>query len=210
MQSLNPEQLEALDTNGRFALEFRVKLTETLSDLDTTDVLDYGAGAIPTPVHLFSGIHPHEKIVAYDPASDIEKVFPRNPTIWVNTEPEGDFDIIICNFSLHHMGQSPRRLLEHIKGKYRSKYIAIADYNLPGVSLDEFKATFIADMEQRELQQLYNGDITKCLEEHSRYGEGDYQKALEENGYSIRAVSSQKGYGGHKFFLIAELHERTQ
>ncbi len=202
----NPvEQLERSITNGDFYDQFRFTLHEHIKGIQNLRVLDYGSGNIS----LFLTLKAGQATVAYDPQADMQtyhRAMPdkRKRVIWINEAPHGElFDLVVCYFSMHHMGQPPdmtvRQLLE-----YQPRLLAIGEYDYTKATQADFDNTFVSESEQKELEEMFDGDQAACFAYHNRLGQEQYRRAFEENGFNIVRQENGHGVASNKFFIVGK------
>lgn len=216
--NLSPEGRQAFRENSRFLDEFRNALAEVVKPLDALRTLDYGSGASPSLFGFFAGLHSKERVTAFDPEADVAAVALLNEAVlpllrnlrkdlelvrWTNQPPEADFDLVICNFSIHHMKRSPQEVIESLR-TYQPRLVAIAEYDYTKATRKEFERTFIADAEKGELDRLFAGDVAACFDFHSRFGGADFSQALTSQGFRITHRGVGQGYAAYKIFLVGE------
>ena len=202
----NTEEVDATQANFIFRMQFRNAVRKFTTGIPRIKVLDYGAGAVLLPYGPFGGLHNDQaSVISYDPTvspyvcTDQPEL---NLTQWVNREPQGQkFDLVGCNFSLHHMPESPGAVLRRFK-QYRPSLVVIADYDYGSTTEDDFRLTFISQAERNELEEMFGGDVEACHRFHSRIGTHDYQQALVDNGFMVAHTETGIGIAKYKFVTI--------
>ncbi|OGH18935.1 MAG: hypothetical protein A2868_03685 [Candidatus Levybacteria bacterium RIFCSPHIGHO2_01_FULL_40_15b] len=199
--------IEKTKDNFLFQRRFLQVLAELTRDIPQPKVLDYGAGANPYNITLFSRIRRGQETVAYEPSlhQNIFKVGRiSNDVLWTKEAPVGQrFDIVICSFSLHHMERPPEEAISDLRD-YKPALIALSDYDFGGITLDEFRDIFLSEAEHEELQILFGGDLQKCFDFHRRFGLSAFRGALEQNGFHVAQMESGEGLAKNKFFMIGQ------
>lgn len=205
--SANPELDNIVDPNFRFVINLRNAIRQHITEMPGIRVLNYGAGTRRMPLGLFGGLFRDQAIVtAYDPAvipyTFQEKGYSRFSR-WVNEEPKGQqFDLVGCSYSLHHMEDKPTEVVRKLT-QYNPALFVIVEYDYKrGSTLDEFRDTFKAEPELRELHETFAGDIEACHRFHSQLGTQDYQQALIDNGFTLAQTQTGKDIARFRFFTI--------
>jgi hypothetical protein len=191
--------------NSTFKNNFVLTLQKAVRDVPNLLVLDYGSGKDHfRTTTAFSDLKHGQVTVAYEPTLDrnSEHVLRNgNKTIWSKEEPKGrEFDLVICNFSLHHM-EEPLKTLSGLRD-FEPKFIAVSEYDFKEATINEFKNGFQGDFEQRELRVHFEGNWQRCLDFHQRVGEEEVRQGLEQSGYSILKHKRGEGTAQNKFFMI--------
>jgi hypothetical protein len=201
-------QTEAVRTregNATFKNNFIVSLQKAVRDIPNLSVLDYGAGKdelrATTP---FSNLKHRQVTFAYEPSLDRDSEYTLhegNRTIWTKDKPRSqEFDLVVCNFSLHHM-EDPLKTLAELQN-YKPEFIAVSEYDFTKVTLDEFRFGFVSDAEQQELNTQFDGNWEMCFDFHQRLGEEGVRESLEQGGFSILKHQRGEGAAQNKFFMI--------
>lgn len=206
-----PESRAAFLANTEFSDKFRKRLTSRTSNMRNLRVLDFGAGAIPRLTSTFTALQPDQlPVTAYDPHLDLS-LLPQTDRsqasdLWVSDMPEGQFDLLVCNFSLHHMEGSLAERIRDLTERFNPRLFAIADYNYEDIPEAQFLETFSSEQEQAELRNLFGGNVQNAYAYHSRLMEPDFINVLENNGYVVRQDDIHEGFGAaaSKFFVIGE------
>ena len=187
-----------------FLSDFRTALTLETEGVRNLRGLDYGAGT-NSPWSLFDYLHPDQsRLVAYDPHmpegaySEADSQFEMPG--WVGKPPEGRFDLVVCHFSLHHIDMPLEEIILSLR-KYGG-VLGIAEYDYSKSSKAEFAETFVNQQEQKELEELFSGDMAAAYAFHRRLSRQDFRKALEQHGYKVAQEGQGKGLSRHKFFMV--------
>ena len=187
-------------------MEFQVRLyhevQQQVRDIPGIRILDFGAGIKSHAGLIYGGLRPDQSpIVAYDPhVKPIE--YPK--IRWTNEMPSGNFDLILCHFSLHHLDQTPVESVRDFDA-HNPKVISIAEYDYQTATIEAFKASFgLNANELDELATQFNGDMEACFAYHRKFGKDDYRKALTENGYTVQAEAQGEESAGNKFYFVGK------
>jgi len=207
--NLSLEQKQAYRDNGSYQTELRQTLIQAVKPFETLRTLDYGAGVSPD-ISLFHGLHPSEEVICFDPEVDLDAGH-LHPIVrdiilksWVTKPPEGQFDLVVCHFSIHHMGRNPKDVVDSLRN-FNPKLVTIAEYDYTKATREEFERTFIADAEKGELDNLFGGDMAACFDFHSKFRETDFSQALTSQGFRVAHRGVGQGYAAYKLFLVGEV-----
>lgn len=194
--------------NFHFQLNFVHALQAQTSHIRKLRVLDFGAGPTPAPISTFDMLQKDQEIVvAYDPAvatplRNSEKVFGAEVQ-WTNQAPIGEFHLIVCNFSLHHIGGDLGTTIQGLMA-YSPEIIGIADYDYTGSTQEDFEQTFVSEGEQKELRALFGENWQSCFDYHRRLGVDDFKGALQALGFNLVTSRNGAGIAKNKFYLIGK------
>jgi len=207
------DSYEGMISNFNLLYAFRDELRKALGHMEKPTILDYGAGRDAGFTLLFLSIHRNATITIFDPniekeklALDFEvKLDVDAPRVHIETqEPEGNFDLVIFSFSLHHMGENLNEKISRAVQRFKPRYIGIMDYDYTDSDQGEFLDTFSSGPEQTEVRTTFGGDWEKARKFHARLGMEKYRKALESNAFLVVSEGKGEGIARSKFLLIEQ------
>ncbi len=196
-----------------FHLSFNKTLEEVMPHLPARTILDFGAGRIPSHSTPFSKTG--RNVVAFDPSVDIalyrqlQPRWPQSAPQWTNVLPTGEFPLIGCHFSMHHLSTSPEETIADFR-RFSPRIVTVADYDFTSATREEFAQAFRTETEMQEIDELFDGDIDACYEFHRRLGKQDYLNALQQNGYDVIREVNGLDTAKYKFYVFAEKLARLE
>lgn len=180
-------------------------LKRVTSQTPNLRILDYGAGS-GYDFSQFSRIQKDQApVVAYEPGLGEDQLGERRGVIWSKDLPQGEFDMVVMNYSLHHIeGRPLEEVIAEVQRTNMPKWIVIVDYDFKGQAADQeqFRRAFVSDLEKRELQTQFAGDVQQCFEFHSRLGREDFERALSQSAYSVIEEGQGEDTAVFKFFVV--------